>query len=260
MIVNSFRLAKGIGRTGEAGLWRSGILTWDDFLGAGRVPRMSQEKKRGVDARLEDAAKALSSGDAGFFASALPRPEHWRCLGEYGDRAVYLDIETTGVSPSSPITMVGISDGKRVHTLIRGANLCTDNLRAILSGARTMVTFNGASFDLPMIERQFPDALPHIPHVDLKGPLRRLGYSGGLKAIERELGIERDKRVAYMTGQEAVYLWRLWERQGRRNALDLLTEYNAADCLNLAVLARRAYRDLRRATLVAAAGPGKVEY
>lgn len=260
MIANSFRLAKGIGRTGEARLWRSGILTWEDFMECERIPRISPEKKLSVDGELRRARTALDSGDACFFASALPSAEHWRCLGEYGPRAVYLDIETTGLSIYSPITMVGISDGKKVHTLVRGANLGTENLKAILAGAGAIVTFNGASFDIPIIERQFPGAVPPVPHVDLRHALRRMGHTGGLKAIEREFGLERDKRVAYMTGQEAVYLWRLWERQGSRNALDLLTEYNAADCLSLAVLARRAYRDLRRATLVSAAGPGKVEY
>jgi uncharacterized protein YprB with RNaseH-like and TPR domain len=235
-------------------------VTWDDFLESGRIQRISPDKKLVVDAQLDKAKQALSSGDAAFFASALPSSEHWRCLGEYGPRAVYLDIETTGLSLSSPITMVGVSDGKRVHTLVRGMNLSTENLRGILAGAGAIVTFNGASFDLPIIERQFPGAIPAVPQVDLRYPLRRLGHTGGLKAIERELGIERDKRVEYMTGQEAVYLWRIWERQGSRNALDLLTEYNAADCLSLVVLARRAYRDLRRATLVSAAGPGKVEY
>jgi len=78
--------------------------------------------------------------------------------------------------------------------------------------------------------------------------------------IEREMGIERDHRVEYMTGQDAVYLWRLWERQGKKNALDLLTEYNAADCMNLKTLADFAYRSLKmRSFDKAVSDPSRIE-
>jgi len=93
--------------------------------------------------------------------------------------------------------------------------------------------------------------------VDLRYPLRRIGFTGGLKSIEREMGVERDRRVEYMTGEDAVYLWRLWERQGRRNALDLLIEYNAEDCKNLKPLAARAYEVMKRSTFDAIVGPLK---
>jgi uncharacterized protein YprB with RNaseH-like and TPR domain len=88
--------------------------------------------------------------------------------------------------------------------------------------------------------------------VDLRHVLRRLGLSGGLKNIEREMGIMRDRRVEYMTGEDAVYLWRLWERQNSRNALDLLLEYNSEDCRNLKALATHAYCNLKRLTFDAA--------
>ncbi len=164
----------------------------------------------------------------------------------------FLDIETTGMSYRSPITVIGIYDGARMHTLVRGQNLSRANLEGILSGTSVIVTFNGASFDIPMIESQFPGVIPPIPHVDLRHPLRRLGYSGGLKAIERELDVVRDRRVEYMTGEDAVYLWRLWERQGKRNALDLLVEYNSEDCRNLKTLSEFAYKNLKRVTFDAA--------
>jgi uncharacterized protein YprB with RNaseH-like and TPR domain len=171
-----------------------------------------------------------------------------------------VDIETTGVSFRSPVTVVGVYDGTRMHTLVRGINLNHDNLGAILSSVSVIVTFNGASFDLPLIEYNFPGTVPRVPHVDLKHALRRLGLTGGLKVIEREMGIERDHRVEYMTGQDAVYLWRLWEKQGKKNALDLLTEYNAADCMNLKTLADFAYRSLKmRSFDKAVSYPSRIE-
>ena len=110
-----------------------------------------------------------------------------------------------------------------------------------------------------MIEAQFPGIVPAIPHVDLKHTLRRLGHTGGLKRIERELGIERDRRGEYMTGEDAVYLWRLWERRGKKNALDLLIEYNSEDCRNLKTLANYTYRNLRERVFENARQPAKIE-
>jgi uncharacterized protein YprB with RNaseH-like and TPR domain len=150
------------------------------------------------------------------------------------------------VSRRDDITVVGMFDGTRTHALVKGINLDHAYLESILSKASTIVTFNGAGFDLPMIETHFPGAIPPVPHVDLRHLLRRLGHRGGLKAIERDLGIERDRRLEYMTGEDAVYLWRAWQRKGNRNALDLLLEYNSEDCRNLGTLSRYAYGKMRR--------------
>src|SRR5512136_1088808 len=248
MLRNSFVILPGIGYARERSLWKSSILTWEDFIAKTRISGYSEERKTALDGRLKVASSRLSARDARFFAPLIEGREAWRCLGEFGDSVAYLDIETTGVSPWSPITLVGIYDGSRMHTLLKGRDLNADNLSALLSSVDSIVTFNGASFDLPMIEHQFPGSVPPLPHIDLKYPLRRLGYVGGLKNIERELGIERDRRVEYMTGEDAVYLWKLWEKHGKRNALELLTEYNSEDCKNLASLARYAYRRLRAAS------------
>lgn len=252
MLRNSFILLNGIGAQREMALWRSGVLEWRDFVRERRIRGVSEERKDVMDAELLSAQERLNRNDSAYFASRIARREHWRCLHEFGKGAAYLDIETTGISLRSPITLVGIHDGVRTHTLIRGRNLTASNLRAILSSSRAIVTFNGSGFDLPVIAAQFPGCIPEVPHIDLRHVMRRLGYRGGLKAIERELGVERDRRVEYMTGEDAVYLWRLWEREGKRNALELLVEYNIEDCRNLKGIADFAYRSLRRQTLEAA--------
>ncbi len=246
MIRNTFTLLNGVGPTRESGLWRSGIRNWDDFLNERHIKGISAERKARMDSELILAHEQLRGGSPGFFSDRIRRREHWRCFKELGSSVAYLDIETTGLSRYAPITVVGISDGKRTHTLVKGKDLNHLNLRSILSSATMLVTFNGSSFDLPIIEHSFPGAIPRVPHLDLRNALRRLGLVGGLKNIEREVGLERDRRVEYMTGQDAVYLWKLWERNGNANALDLLVEYNACDCLNMRPLAELAYRDLRR--------------
>ncbi|OGS43384.1 MAG: hypothetical protein A3K76_05375 [Euryarchaeota archaeon RBG_13_57_23] len=254
MLQNTFLLLDGIGPQRERSLWRRGVESWKEFLDEARVPGISKDRKFRMDHELAQAHDKLHSGDSSYFANHVPRKEQWRCIGDFRRSVAFLDIETTGVSYRSPITVVGIYDGARMHTLVRGQNLTRTNLQGILSGATIMVTFNGSSFDIPMIEKQFPGVVPRIPHIDLRHSLRRLGYSGGLKAIERELDIVRDRRVEYMTGEDAVYLWNLWERHGKKNALDLLIEYNSEDCKNLKALSEFTYRNLKRTTFDAARG------
>jgi uncharacterized protein YprB with RNaseH-like and TPR domain len=72
-----------------------------------------------------------------------------------------------------------------------------------------------------------------LPHLDLRFLARRVGLSGGLKLIERDLGLARDREFAMMTGHDAVHLWNLWDRRGNAKALDLLLRYNEADVVNL---------------------------
>ncbi|MBN1678133.1 MAG: ribonuclease H-like domain-containing protein [Candidatus Thermoplasmatota archaeon] len=249
MLRNSFILLDGVGTQRERSLWRFGVLTWDDFEAESRIKGISEESKSRMDDELEIARARLEAHDSSYFARKVSRREHWRCLSDFGRSVAFVDIETTGLSLWSPITVLGVFDGRRMHTLLRGRDLNTRNVKALLGSVEIIVTYNGAGFDLPIIEAQFPGAVPAVPHVDLRYPLRRLGLTGGLKRIERELGLERDRRLEYMTGEDAVYLWRLWEREGKRNALELLMEYNEADCRNLKALSEHAYRHLSRLTL-----------
>jgi uncharacterized protein YprB with RNaseH-like and TPR domain len=260
MLTSSFVLLDGIGPKRESTFWRQGLETWDDFMEKPRARGISETRKIQMDSQLVIAKERLRDGDSSYFANHLAKRDQWRCLREFGRSIAFVDIETTGISLRSPITVVGVYDGTRMHTMVRGINLNHENLAAILSSVSVIVTFNGASFDLPMIEHNFPGTVPNVPHVDLKHALRQLGFTGGLKAIEREMGIERDHRVEYMTGEDAVYLWRLWEKQGKKNALDLLTEYNAADCMNLKTLSDFAYRSLKmRSFDKAVSYPSRIE-
>jgi uncharacterized protein YprB with RNaseH-like and TPR domain len=257
MLKNSFVLLDGIGHQREASIWKSGIETWDDFLSEPKAKGISEPRKTAMDEELLNARRKLAEQDSSYFASRMRARDQWRCLPEFRKSVAFLDIETTGISLRSPITVVGIYDGTRMHSLVRGRDLTWSNLKAVLGSVSLLVTFNGSSFDLPMIESQFPGTVPGILHVDLKHSLRRIGYTGGLKRIERELDIQRDRRVEYMTGEDAVYLWRLWEKQHNRNALDLLLEYNSEDCVNLKALSDFAYRSLKKNTFDAAVSSWK---
>ena len=257
MLENSFIIVKGVGHRRETSLWERGIRTWVEFLGERQIRGIPKGLKARMDEELAAARERLNRMDSGYFGGRLPAAERWRCVGDFKDSALFLDIETTGVSLWSPITVVGVFDGSRQHKLVRGQNLTRQNLEGLLSAASMLVTYNGSRFDLPVLETQFPGVVPRVPHIDLIHPLRRLGLVGGLKRIERELDIVRDPRVEYMTGEDAAYLWRLWERHGNRNALSLLLEYNEADCRNLKPLMIYAYTKLKRRTFEAVVGSGK---
>jgi len=111
-----------------------------------------------------------------------------------------------------------------------------------------VITFSGSSFDLPYIRRWYPSiTLPPV-HIDLRFFLKRLGYKGGLKAIEKEFGILRDSEIGGMDGYEAVKLWRAYQL-GDQNALDLLIQYNTADIVNLKPLMETGYDQMKKQVL-----------
>jgi uncharacterized protein YprB with RNaseH-like and TPR domain len=65
-----------------------------------------------------------------------------------------------------------------------------------------------------------------------------------LKGVEKRLGIARPREVEFVTGEEAVYLWHLWQRKGSENALKLLMRYNVEDTRNLVEVAQHVHRGL----------------
>ena len=84
--------------------------------------------------------------------------------------------------------------------------------------------------------------------------LASLGYRGGLKAVERNLGLRRDPAIQGVDGFEAVQLWRRY-RQGDRAALRKLMLYNLTDVVNLVELVRIAVTHKARQ----AAFPGNMQ-
>ena len=187
---------------------------------------------------LHDAApaeKALAKRDMGWFAARLPSSEQWRLLEEFHAHAAYVDIETTGLSRNADtITVVAMHAEGRTHTFVHGKDM--DEFPSRVSQYPLVVTFNGASFDMPFLTRRFKAFKP-AAHIDLRHPLKRLGYAGGLKAIERQVGIGRTSNVRDIDGFEAVRLWHAY-RRGDQASLDRLLEYARADVDNLAPLAR----------------------
>jgi len=243
MLEHTFVHISGVGPTTERKLWEQGIVTWSDALDLGACPTGFSQGRWANGCRvIEDSMASLRRADHRHFANALSSADHWRAWRDFRRSAVYLDIETTGCDHWSEVTVVGLYDGKRTRSFIAGDNL--DELPEALESYGMLVTFNGASFDLPFLRRRFPGLPADQLHLDLMHALRRLGLGGGLKAIERRLGIERDDDLQGLDGWDAVRLWREY-RRGCDESLDTLVRYNAADIENLEILAEKAYSGLR---------------
>lgn len=103
-----------------------------------------------------------------------------------------------------------------------------------------LITYNGKQFDVPFLKAKFPGLKLPGAHLDLRFPLRRLGLSGGLKDIERQLGMEREGPLREVDGYMAVRLWQEY-RRGNKAALETLIRYNLEDVVGLKSLAERAY-------------------
>ena len=99
------------------------------------------------------------------------------------------------------------------------------------------MTFNGASFDLPVLLASIQGLPLDQPHIDLCLLGRQLGYHGGLKAIELQLGIQRRADLWGMSGADAGQLWNRWRHRRDEEARERLLAYNEADCVNLQPLA-----------------------
>ena len=236
MLEQTFIHIVGIGPKTEQALWGRGIHRWQDFLDH-KKPVLSPTKDRLIRRDLEDSL--AHRDDIGFFNDRLPAGEKWRLFDKFKHRAVYLDIETSGYDPwDNDITVIGLYDGTQVQTFVNGINL--DAFEVAVADYDLVITFNGACFDLPFIKRSFPGISLPKGHIDLRFVLKKLGHEGGLKKIERDLGITRSDEIDGVDGFEAVRLWHRYQR-GDKKALQTLISYNNADIMNLEPLMALAY-------------------
>lgn len=143
-------------------------MTWREFLTRPELPGVSTARKSLYDEELHLASQACEAGDARYFRSKLKARDHWRLFETFKRGAVYLDIETTGVSADiGDVTIVGLYSRGRMTTLIQGDTLTEARLNAALEGASLLITFFGSGFDLPFLKAKFPGIHLDVPHIDL---------------------------------------------------------------------------------------------
>lgn len=241
MLERTFIHAQGIGPRTERQLWRQGADSWETFLADPDVYKLPVSRRKLLVDTVSRSPVALQQGDFRFFQQRLAQREHWRAFHSFPGRVLYLDIETDGGTDFDSVTVVGVYDGKELRQYVRGENLL--DFPEVMENAALLVTFFGGGFDIPVLRNAFPRVRFDLLHLDLCPALRRLGLQGGLKHIERVLGINRSEATSGLVSWDAVRLWRQW-RYGSEEARRLLLTYNGEDVVNMVPLANLAYREL----------------
>jgi uncharacterized protein YprB with RNaseH-like and TPR domain len=220
----------GVAAKTEQRIWDAGLKTWEDAL-TGQASQGAIVRNLPADL-LRDSVHHHGQANVAWFTSCLPSAQSWRLFGDFRSHCAYLDIETTGLSPADSVTTIALYDGKSIRTYIRGRNL-HEFVRDVQQ-YRLLVTYNGKSFDVPVLERSLGCRLPHA-HIDLRHVLGSLGLRGGLKGCEARLGMKRPG-MEEIDGYVAVLLWRRYERHQDERALQTLLAYNVQDTINLEAL------------------------
>ena len=239
MLKHTFLHVPGVGPKTELKLWEKGIFCWEDYLENPGRSGLSRGAKLNLDEFIESSLKAVKCSNVLFFEHLLPKREIWRIYPEFRDRSVFLDIETTGLGGQGDyITIIGLFNGTQIKTFIKGRNL--EDFVTELRNYSVIVTYNGKCFDLPFIRSEFKDFRFTQAHIDLRYFLYRLGYSGGLKRVEANVGIQREKGLQDIDGYLATVLWRKY-LAGDARALQALIRYNIEDVVNLKYLMEFGY-------------------
>jgi uncharacterized protein YprB with RNaseH-like and TPR domain len=246
----TFQLTPGVGPYRERELWSGGVTSWDAL-----APPPAVVLSPRLDGRLREAvaraADALARGDADALARMLPRRERWRLYAAFAEDAAFLDVEADAYGQ---LSVVGVLDRSGPRLFVRGRDLHLFPEAA--RGWKLLVTYNGESYDAPLLEAAFPGWRAPAAHVDLRHLFGRLGHSGGLKLLEEEAGVGRPAHLKAVRGRDAVALWSRHVEDRDRAALLALAEYNLYDTVNLKALAALGYnRMIERLRLPAAPVP-----
>jgi uncharacterized protein len=237
MINRAFQHLPGIGPRRLQRLEQAGIRDWTDL--ENRLPELGlgpagRDRLRHA---LAQCREACAAADIARLIRTLHPADHWRILGAFFEGASYFDIETSGLDADSTITVIACHHRGSLHTFVRGRNL--DAFLDLLDEVRLLVSFNGASFDVPRVLAEFHVPAIPCPHLDLRWICHHQHMRGGLKHIEQTLGLQRPTDLQGVDGQEAVWLWKLWEARRNPQALDRLVRYCAADAVCLHQVAAR---------------------
>jgi uncharacterized protein YprB with RNaseH-like and TPR domain len=230
MIDRCFTFLPGIGTHTQQSLEEQGISTWQDFLNEDRIFGISSFRKKYCNRQLKKAQIALRQRDATFFYKLK---ETWRLYEYFKDDCLFLDIEA---GEQKHIIILGVSNGEYCKTFVRGFNLDTKLLAQLVKGTKLLVTFNGSSFDLPIMKRKLGILFSEIPHIDLRHLRASVGLKGGLKEIEKELGITRSEVV------QIIPVWNQWYRTRKPELLQKLITYNTEDTIHLKEIVEYCYK------------------
>ncbi len=252
MLKNTFVHIPGINKDVEATIWRNKIHDWDGYLENYSTLSLPENKKETIYNYIQESLVAHGEQNANYFMDKLEPREHWRTYGHF--KCCFLDIETTGLSKHyNQVTTIGVYDGQESKIFISGKNM--QEFPEEMEKYDLIITFNGKTFDVPFLKHNFPEINFDKFHIDLRYVMKELGYMGGLKRIEQDIGIAREGEIEGVDGMEAVRLWKRYQK-GDEAALKTLVAYNLADVVNLKTMMDFAYQKMRNKHFRAVVGAG----
>jgi uncharacterized protein YprB with RNaseH-like and TPR domain len=179
-----------------------------------------------------------------------------------GPKLLFLDLETTGLAGGAGTYafLVGLAwfDGVVFRTRqFFLANYAAErallaDVAAHAADAGAVVTFNGKSFDLPLMETRFvlhrlTPPFATLPHVDMLHPARRLwraddeeGMSGGCRLTTLEEALCGHRRDGDLPAYEIPSRYFHYVRSGDARPLAAVFEHNRLDLLALALITAHA--------------------
>ncbi|MEM3373861.1 MAG: ribonuclease H-like domain-containing protein [Candidatus Woesearchaeota archaeon] len=244
MIKNTFIFLPKFGYEKEKKLWELGIKTWDDFLATKKILGISDFNKKRYDEIIKNAKKALLDNNSSYFLDKLKHRDNWRLYDFFKEDSVFLDIEVSRINGF--LTMIGLFDGIDTKIMVKDLNLNLDALKKELSKYKLIITFNGSVFDIPFLNKKYPNLLPSIPNIDVKHLCNLIGLKGTLKEIEKKLEIKRQNEIVNkLYGGDPFRLWKIFKATGDKYYLDLLVEYNEEDIINLKKICEYCINELK---------------
>ena len=185
-------------------------------------------------------------------ASVHPNPQLPTEAGSDGRRQVYLDTETTGLSGGSGtlafLTGIAVIEANAIVltqfliTRFSAEASMLSALAGLLTPADRLVSYNGKSYDLPLLMTRFrmqglKPIFEDLPHLDLLHPVRRLFSRrwNDCRLLSLEENLLGLKRVDDLPGSEAPAAWFGYLRNGSGSQLVRVVAHNRQDILTLAV-------------------------
>jgi uncharacterized protein YprB with RNaseH-like and TPR domain len=181
-----------------------------------------------------------------------------------GQRALFIDLETTGLAggAGSYAFLVGCGWFERSTFRVRqffmssytAERLLLETLAELAASAHLVVSYNGKTFDLPLIETRFlfnrlATPFAGIPHLDMLHPARRLWRAddgGGVPVAANCRLSVLEQTVCGHTRQDDVPGFEIpgryfhYVRTGDPRPLQGVVEHNRLDLLSLALMTARA--------------------
>ena len=216
----------------------------------GAPPRPRQLTHATLPRGFEEVANRF--GTALLRLDVIPLPQ----LEPFPGNVAYVDTETTGLSGGSGTYVFAAAVARPIECGLRVAQVFLPQpgmepafLQALqdeIAPADTVATFNGGSFDLPVLRTRWvmarmPGELTGAPHVDLLTLVRAL-YRHRMESCtlrmveERVLGYERDDPISSALVPDAYFHYL---RHGAHDFLEAALEHNRLDVISLVHLHAR---------------------